>query len=115
MLGIKQEALALELGDGWSQKKISQLEHKEVIDHPIIEEISRALKISPDAISSFDSDSVIQNISSFYDQSTFNFQCTFNPTDKLLEVIEENKKLYERLVAAEQEKVEILKKLLKER
>jgi transcriptional regulator with XRE-family HTH domain len=31
MLGIKQEALAYELGDGWSQKKISLLEQKSQI------------------------------------------------------------------------------------
>jgi hypothetical protein len=34
----------------------------------------------------------------------------FNPMDKLLEVIEENKKLYERLLQAEREKIELLKK-----
>ncbi|MET3978260.1 hypothetical protein ABIB62_000828 [Mucilaginibacter sp. UYP25] len=33
----------------------------------------------------------------------------FNPMDKLLEVIEENKKLYERLLQAEKEKNELLK------
>ncbi len=29
MLGIKQEALAFELGDDWNQKKVSLLEQKE--------------------------------------------------------------------------------------
>jgi len=40
-----------------------------------------------------------------------NNNCTlnFNPMDKLLEVIEENKKLYERLLQSEREKVELLK------
>ena len=32
MLGIKQEALAVELGDDWNQRKISLLEQKEEID-----------------------------------------------------------------------------------
>ena len=32
MLGIKQEGLALELGDDWNQRKISLLEQKEVIE-----------------------------------------------------------------------------------
>ena len=31
MLGIKQERLALELGEDWNQRKISLLEQKEVI------------------------------------------------------------------------------------
>lgn len=33
MLGIKQEALAIELGDDWNQKKISLLKQKETIDN----------------------------------------------------------------------------------
>jgi len=43
--------------------------------------------------------------------NTTNNNCTlnFNPMDKLLEVIEENKKLYERLLQAEREKIELLK------
>ena len=31
MLRIKQEALALDLGDDWNQKKVSLLEQKETI------------------------------------------------------------------------------------
>lgn len=38
-----------------------------------------------------------------------NYQCTFNPIEKLMEIIEENKKLYERLLASEREKIELLK------
>ncbi|WP_243630223.1 hypothetical protein [Taibaiella soli] len=32
MLGIKQEALAFELGDDWTQKKVSLLEQKESVE-----------------------------------------------------------------------------------
>ena len=35
MLGIKQEALAFDLGDDWNQKKVSLLEQKETIDAPL--------------------------------------------------------------------------------
>jgi hypothetical protein len=38
-----------------------------------------------------------------------NNTCTFNPLDKLMELVEENKKLYERLLQAEKEKNEILR------
>ena len=34
---------------------------------------------------------------------------TFNPIDKLVEVLEENKKLYQELLQSEREKIEILK------
>jgi len=36
--------------------------------------------------------------------------CTFNPLDKLMEVVDENKKLHERLLAIEREKIDLLKK-----
>ncbi len=42
MLGIKQEALASELGDDWNQKKISLLEQKETIETDLL---SRLLKL----------------------------------------------------------------------
>ena len=34
MLGIKQDALAVELGDDWNQQKISLLEQKETLMLP---------------------------------------------------------------------------------
>lgn len=36
MLGIKQEALASGLGEDWTQKKISLLEAKEIIEPEIL-------------------------------------------------------------------------------
>lgn len=45
MLGIKQDALAADLGDDWNQQKISLLEQKETIDAPLLVKISAALKI----------------------------------------------------------------------
>jgi hypothetical protein len=36
MMGIKQEALAFELGEDWSQKKISLLEQKEEIEEILL-------------------------------------------------------------------------------
>ncbi|MNY75767.1 hypothetical protein D3C86_2151390 [compost metagenome] len=52
----------------------------------------------------------------FYDNSqgtVGNYHCTFNPLDKLMESVEENRKLYERLLKSEQDKIEYLEKLLK--
>ena len=55
----------------------------------------------------------------FYDNSASNGQgafapiFNFNPIEKLIESYDENKKLYERLVQAEKDKVEYLEKLLK--
>lgn len=115
MMGIKQEALAHELGEDWSQKKISLLEQKEEVEEELLRQVAEILKVPAEAIKSFDSESVNNFFNTFQDQSTGafnNFNCTFNPIDKWVEALEENKKLYERLLESEKEKVELLKKML---
>jgi transcriptional regulator with XRE-family HTH domain len=113
MLGLKQEALAIALGDEWSQKRVSLLEAKEIIEPELLTKVASALNVPEDAIKNFDEEKAIYNIQNNYDGSSSNYSglyhCTFNPIDKLLEVIEENKKLYERLLQTEREKLEILK------
>ena len=122
MLGIKQDALAFELGDDWNQQKISLLEQKEIIDNGLLQQISAALKIPVEAIKNFDEETALVNIQNNYEGANHGVtnvaayqkyeQCTFNPLDKLIEVFDENKKLYERLLQAEREKVALLEKLM---
>lgn len=57
---------------------------------------------------------MIYNIQNNYENSNntganVGYQVTFNPLEKVIELYEENKKLYEKLLASEKEKVEILK------
>ena len=103
--GIKQEALADKLGSDWNQQKISLLEGKEVIEPEILKQVAKALGISPEVIKNFDESVAPNFINTFYDQSAFNYQCTFNPIEKLIEVLEKSNK----------EKYELLEMLLKER
>lgn len=74
------------------------------------------LKIPVEAIKNFDEEQAINIISNtFNDQSNgYNYYPTFNvnPVEKWIETIEENKKLYERLLQVEREKNELLQKLL---
>ncbi len=116
MLGIKQEALALELGDDWNQRKISLLEQKDVIDEDLLSQVAKVLKVPVEAIKNFDENQAINIISNtFQDESAayvHNYKCTFNPIDKWAEEITENRKLYERLLEAEKEKIELLKQLI---
>ncbi|WPV01661.1 helix-turn-helix transcriptional regulator [Mucilaginibacter sp. cycad4] len=116
MLGLKQEALALELGDDWSQKRVSLLESKEVLEPELLTQVAKVLKVPEEAIKNFDEQAAVTYFNTFNDTSvnhgpfmgsfsTYNF----NPIEKWLEVIEENKKLYERLLQSEREKIEILK------
>jgi transcriptional regulator with XRE-family HTH domain len=109
MLGIKQETLASELGDDWNQKKISLLEQKETIEEDLLEQVAKVLRLPSEAIKNFDEEKANNFFNTFHDKSGFNYQCTFNPLDKYIEAMEENKKLYERLLQSERDKVEILK------
>lgn len=108
---MKQQALALELGI--SQQTVSNLENSQIIEDEVLEKIAKALGVTAEGIKQFNEETIINIISStLHDNAgSINNQCTlhFNPIDKWLEVIEENKKLYERLLQSEREKVELLK------
>jgi transcriptional regulator with XRE-family HTH domain len=109
--GIKQEILASELGV--SQQTVSRMEQSETIEDDILENIAKILGVTSDAIKNFSEEAVVNYFNTFNDSSVNhgpfgNYHCTFNPLDKLLELFEENKKLYERLVESEREKVKML-------
>ena len=108
--GMKQETLAVQLR--LSQQAISQLEQKEALDAKQIEEIAKILKVSPDIIKYMTDDAANNFINTFNDHLGFNFQCTFNPLDKYVEAMEANKVLYERMLASEKEKYEMLQKII---
>ena len=119
MRGMKQDALAFELGV--SQQTVSNIEKSPAIEADLLAQVASILGVSPEAIENFDEDKVlniINNTFSSHDTSTLNainIQPTFNPLDKLIEAYEENKKLYERLLEAEKSIVERLEKLLNDK
>lgn len=111
MLGIKQEALAFELGEDWNQKKISLLEQKESVEKDILEQVAKILKLPVEAIENFDEEQAVNIISNTFtsnDTSTLNainIQPTFNPLDKMVE-------LYERMLQQQKEMIEKLERLI---
>lgn len=117
ILGVKQEALAFDLGDDWSQKKVSLLEQKEVIDPGLLQQIADVLKVPADAIKNFDEEQAINIISNTFDNGSF-FNTGYNPTfnvnpiEKWVEAMDENKKLYEALLKSEREKIALLEQML---
>ncbi|NBA84991.1 helix-turn-helix domain-containing protein [Emticicia sp. CRIBPO] len=122
MLGIKQEALAFELGDDWNQKKVSILEQRETVDDRIMKQVSDVLKIPVDAIKNFDEEQVINIISNTVNNSDnatgnslFSYHPTINPIEKWIEALEENKRLTAELLKAKDEKIELLERLLGEK
>ena len=125
LLGIRQDAVADKLGI--SQQTVSKIERSENVDDEMLGKMANALGINVEAIKSFDEESTVYNIiQNNYEGATNNdgpyYHCTFNPIDKLMEVVEENKKLYQELLKekeavlrSEKEKVAMLQKMLDER
>ena len=98
MLGIKQDALAADLGDDWNQQKVSLLEQKETIDPALLQQISSALKIPAEAIQNFEEEHAANIISNTFcdTQGFINYNPIFtnNPIDKLIQLNEEKIALY---------------------
>ena len=113
MLGIKQEALAFDLGEDWNQKKISLLEQKDVIEDPLLKKISEVLKIPVEAFQSFDEEQAVNIIAStFNDNATGVIVHNYNPIEKIIQLHDEKILLYERMLKEKDEMMEKLEKLL---
>ncbi len=115
MLGIKQEALAFDLGNDWNQKKISMLEQKDVIDDDILNQISDALKIPVEAFENFDevqSVNVIANTFNNNDSAIGFVINNYNPIEKIIQLHEEKIALYERMLKEKDEMMARLEKLI---
>lgn len=109
--GMKQETMATALGI--SQQAVSKIEQSADVDGEALEKIAKVLGLSSEAIKTFTEEAVFNIISNTFhntssDNSTLiasslNYQPTFNTVEKIVE-------LYERLLASEKEKVELLKR-----
>ena len=116
MLGIKQDALAADLGDDWNQQKVSLLEQKETIDPALLQQISSALKIPTEAIQNFDEEQAVNVIANTFGDNGIGYQRnenpTFHPIDKLVQLHEEKIALYERMLKEKDEMMGRLEKLI---
>jgi transcriptional regulator with XRE-family HTH domain len=115
--GMKQEALAIAIGV--SQQSVSIMENSETIDDEKLQAIAEVLGVTADGIKNYSDEAVFNiignTVNNHDNASFFQYQPTFNPLDKLVEAYEENKKLYERLVQAEKEKIEYLERAFKDK
>ncbi len=105
-LGIKQDALAIQLG--LSQQAISQLEQKETLDAPTMNKVANALGVSTDAIRNFNEEATFNIISNNYHDhySSVNYQ--FNPIEKIAALYQEKIALYERMLKEKDELIDRL-------
>ena len=118
MLGIKQEALAFELGEDWNQKKISLLEQKEEVEESLLGQIAEVLKLPVDAFRNFDEEQAVNIIS-----NTFNIEkdayvgnskpiFNINPLEEIKKLHEEKIALYERMLKEKDEMMARLERLI---
>ncbi|MEH6764454.1 MAG: helix-turn-helix transcriptional regulator [Aequorivita antarctica] len=116
MLGIKQEALAYELGEDWNQKKISLLEQKEAIEASLLKQISDVLNIPVEAFQNFDEEQAVNVISNTFGDNGIGYQKNenpvFHPIEQLVKLHEEKIALYERMLKEKDEMMVRLEKLV---
>lgn len=116
MLGIKQEALAFDLGEDWNQKKISLLEQKETIEDPLLQKISEVLKIPVEAFQNFDEEEAVNVIANTFGDHSIGYQKNdnpiFNPIEQVLKLHEEKIALYERMLKEKDEMMARLEQLI---
>lgn len=116
MLGIKQEALAFDIGGDWNQKKVSLLEQKEVIEDSLLQQIAEVLKIPVEAIQNFDEQQVVNIISNTVttvnDNAIGVIVNNNNPVGKIIQLHEEKMELYERMLKEKDEMMARLEKLI---
>lgn len=106
--GMKQEALASALGI--SQQAVSKIEQSANVEDDALQKIANILGVPSEAIKNFSEEAVFNYFNNFHDNSSgFNYNCTFNPIDKIVELYNEKVVLLERLLQAEKEKNELLK------
>jgi transcriptional regulator with XRE-family HTH domain len=122
-LDISQDQLAEKLGETWNQQRVSDLENKEKIEDDMLNKVAKAMNVPVDTIKNYSQEALItfiQNNHSGANASTGSIlsgdinhnQCTFNPLDKYVEVVEKNEKLYQELLKTEREKIALLERML---
>ncbi|WP_294200628.1 helix-turn-helix transcriptional regulator [Chryseobacterium endophyticum] len=117
MLGIKQEALAFDLGEDWNQKKISILEQKEVVEESLLQKISEVLKIPVEAFRNFDEEQAVNVIANTFGDHGIGYQKNdnpiFHPIEQILKLHEEKIALYERMLKEKDEMMTRLENIIK--
>jgi len=107
VIGLTQKELATRLG-GISKQAVSQLEQAEKLDNKRLEEVANALGVSTGFIEECNNETLLFHIQNLRENEvaySFNFHCTINPLNKVVE-------LYERLLQNEHDQNEYLTKKL---
>jgi transcriptional regulator with XRE-family HTH domain len=121
-MGIKQLRLANDLG--LTQQAMSAIENRERLDTDLIEKVAKAMNTTPEEIRNYDEDTFVYNVQNNYDNaqattSNSNIKCTFNTGEQLINALEENRRLVdkltdvlERFIQSEKESKDMLQKMI---
>jgi hypothetical protein len=98
------------------------MENSETIDDDKLADVAKALGVTVEAIKNFSEEGMVNYFNNVYDNeisgsivNAHASNCSFNPLDKMMELVDENRKLYERLLESEKEKNTYLEKFLREK
>lgn len=105
ILGVKQETLAMQMGEGWNQQKISLLETRQVIQPLKLAKITRLLGVTPEAVRFFSDEvaneiivNVLAGCRPVIAGITTTPDGTFNAFEKMIQLYECRISLYERMI-----------------
>lgn len=114
MLGIKQAALALELGRHWNQRKVSLLEQRETIKPELLIEIAHTLDVSVDSLREFDEKVALLAIQQHYIEANSNKTQTLNEAQFIpARLLERALSMFEKIIEIDREKTDLIKEILK--
>lgn len=115
ILGVKQDTLAMELGEGWNQQKISLLETRSVIPPLKLSRICKLLNITPDAVIYFNEEvareiivNVLKGCQPVIASIATGPDGTFNAFEKMIQLYELRISLYERIVKEKEELLQLV-------
>ena len=119
LLNFTQDEIAEKMGV--RQQTVSHIESSETVNDEQLEKVGKALGVSAEAIKNLDENATVYNIvtnhgavndGAIIGNHGYNYQCTFNPLDKLMDAIEKNEKLYKELLKEKDEKIAMLQKMM---
>ncbi len=116
-LGIKHSVIGTELGV--SKQYISQLEKQEIIEDGMLHKIADYFGVSVEFMKKFNPEEALYN-NVIQRNGIINQRCdgitnNIDPIDKIVQLFTEKIELYERMLKTEQERNELLTKLLQEK
>jgi transcriptional regulator with XRE-family HTH domain len=109
---INQDVLAEQIGV--SQATLSGYEKRDKLEQEILDKIAKALDIPVEAITELEQGTAINIINAHDNQSIVNYNPTFNPIDKIVELYDEKIALYERMLKEKDEAISLFHDVLKD-